>query len=162
MTSKINKRNLIEKLLNLTRVKEAEIKKSSKDAQERANEAEGAMISRYDTFKEEGQNLAGGLKIRHAELKASVSILEEILKDDEFDEHIKILHYSYVEVEFDDGKEDKFLITPLMGGEKLDGNITIITPSSPIGTCLMGKKEGEEFKYYVENKEKKGEIVLIV
>lgn len=162
MANGINKRDLIEKLLNLTKTKEAEIRRASKEAQERANEAEGAMQSRYDTFKEEGQNLAGGLKIRHEELKASVSIIEEILEDNKFPEHVKIQHYSYVEVEFDDGKEGKFLITPLMGGEKLDENITIITPSSPIGNCLMGKEEGDEFKYFAANIEKKGEVVKIL
>ena len=75
MNIKIDKKVLIEKLLQLTQIKESEIGKASKDAQDRANEAEGAMQSRYDTFKEEGQNLAGGLKIRHEELKASVNIL---------------------------------------------------------------------------------------
>lgn len=162
MANEINKRDLIEKLLYLAKTKEVEIKRASKEAQERANEAEGAMQSRYATFKEEGQNLAAGLKIRHEELKASVSIIEEILEDDKFPEHVKIQHYSYVEVEFDDGKEDKFLITPLMGGEKLDENITIVTPSSPIGNSLMGKEEGDEFKYSVKNIEKKGEVVKVL
>jgi len=162
MANDINKRDLIEKLLYLTKIKEVEIKKASKEAQERANEAEGAMQSRYDTFKEEGQNLAAGLKIRHEELKASVSIIEEILKDDKFPAHSIIQHYSYVEVEFDDGKEGKFLITSLMGGEKLDDNITIITPSSPIGTSLMGKEEGDEFKYSAASIKKKGEIIKII
>lgn len=161
MTNNINKRGLIEKLLYLTKTKEVEIKKSSKEAQERANEAEGAMQSRYSTFKEEGQNLAAGLKMRHEELKGSASIIKEILEDDKFPEHVKVQHYSYVEVEFDDGKEGKYLIAPLMGGEKLDENITIITPSSPIGNCLMGKEEGDEFKYFAANIEKKGEVVKV-
>lgn len=162
MAIEVNKKDLLKKLLYLTKNKEVEIKRASKEAQERANEAEGAMQSRYDTFKEEGQNLAAGLKIRHGELKASVSIIEEILEDDKFPEHIRIQHYSYIEVEFDDGKEGKFLITPLMGGEKLDENITIITPSSPIGNCLMGKEEGDEFKYFAANVEKKGEVVKVL
>lgn len=162
MAYNINKRNIIEKLLYLTKTKEAEIRRSSKEAQERANEAEGAMQSRYDTFKEEGQNLAGGLKIRHEELKTSVLILEEILNNNKFSDHLIIQHYSYVEVEFEDGKEGKFFVTPLMGGEKLDENITIITPASPIGNCLMGKEEGSEFKYVVADIERKGEVVKVI
>jgi len=162
MSEQIDKRVLIEKLLELTKVKEAEIRKASKDAQDRANEAEGAMQSRYATFKEEGQNLAGGLKIRHEELKASVSILEDILKTNRFEDHIKIQHYSYVEVEFEDGNESRFFIASIMGGEKLDENITIITPASPIGNCLMGKKEGDEFKYMAANIKKRGEVIRIV
>jgi transcription elongation GreA/GreB family factor len=162
MTKQIDKRVLFKKLLELTKIKEAEIRKASKDAQERANEAEGAMQSRYDTFKEEGQNLAGGLKIRHEELKASVSILKEILNTNKFEDHVKIQHYSYVEVEFEDGNESMFFITPIMGGEKLNENITIITPASPIGNCLMGKEEGDEFKYVAGNIKKRGEVIRIV
>ena len=120
------------------------------------------MQSRYDTFKEEGQNLAGGLKIRHEELKVSVSILQEILNTEKFQDHKKVGHYSYVEVEFEDGKEGVFFITPIMGGEKLDENINIITPASPIGNSLMDKEEGDEFKYIAANKLKKGEIIKII
>lgn len=162
MNRQIDKRVLTKKLLELTKIKKNEIGKASKDAQDRANEAEGAMQSRYDTFKEEGQNLAGGLKIRHEELKASVSILEEILKTNKFENHLKIQHYSYVEVEFEDGNEGRFFISPIMGGEKLDENITIITPVSPIGNCLMAKEEGDEFKYMVGNVKKRGEVIRIV
>lgn len=74
MSDKLKKRELIEHLYQIAKEKESEMKRASKDAQERANEAEGAMISRYDTFKEEGQYLAGGLKIRHDELKSAVYI----------------------------------------------------------------------------------------
>lgn len=162
MIKQINKRGLIKKLLDLTKLKEAEIGKASKDAQERANEAEGAMQSRYDTFKEEGQYLAGGLKLRHEELKASVSILEEVLNISNFEDHVKIQLYSYVEVEFEDGNEGSFFITPIMGGENLDEDVLIISPNSPIGTCLIGKEEGDEFQYVAANIKKKGEVVKIV
>jgi len=162
MVKEINKRVLIKKLLDLTKIKEVEIGKASKDAQERANEAEGAMQSRYDTFKEEGQYLAGGLKLRHEELKASVSILEEILNTSSFEDHVKIQLYSYVEIEFEDGNESSFFITPIMGGENLDEDILIITPNSPIGTCLIGKEEGDEFQYVAANIKKKGEVIRIV
>ena len=162
MNIQIDKKLLLVKLIELTQFKEAEIGKASKDAQDRANEAEGAMQSRYDTFKEEGQNLAGGLKIRHEELKASVSILKDILETSKFEDHDKIQHYSYVEVEFEDGNESKFFVAPIMGGEKLYENITIITPASPIGRCLMDKEEGDEFKYMVGNVKRKGEVIRIV
>jgi len=162
MDMSIDKKMLLKKLLELTEAKEIEIGKASRDAQERANEAEGAMQSRYDTFKEEGQNLAGGLKIRHEELKSSVLILNEILKTSNFENHFKVQHYSYIEIAFEDGNEGIFFIAPIMGGETLYDNITIITPASPIGKCLMGKEEGEEFKYFAGNVKKRGEIIRII
>jgi transcription elongation GreA/GreB family factor len=162
MSDKLKKRKLMEKLYQIAQEKETEMKRASKDAQERANEAEGAMISRYDTFKEEGQYLAGGLKIRYEELKSAVSVIEQVLKTDEFCSHTKIQMYSYVEVEFEDGTEGKFLITPVLGGEKLDKNITIITPNSPIGKSLMGQEEGQQFEYLIERKRRKGEIITVL
>jgi len=162
MSKSIKKKELIEKLYHIAQKKEVEMKKASKDAQKRANEAEGAMKSRYDTFKEEGQYLAGGLKIRHEELKAAVSTIKEVVEANDPYEHIKIQLYSYVEVEFEDGTESKFLVTPVLGGEKLDYDITIITPHSPIGKCLMDKEEGHEFKLFAGNKEKKGEVITVL
>ncbi len=162
METKLNKQQLITELLTLARFKEAELKQASKDAQERANEAEGAMLSRYDTFKEEGQYLAGGLMIRYRELKNSVAVLEELLKQDSFSDHARIRHCSYIEVVFDDGRESQFFMTPVMGGEVLFNNITIITPSAPVGQGLMGKEEGDRFSYTVGGTPKKGEIVYIV
>jgi len=161
MSAGIKKKDLIVKLYELTKIKESEMKKASKDAQDRANEAEGAMQSRYDTFKEEGQNLAGGLKIRHKELEASLSIIKEILQEKNFPDHDNVNIYSYIEVEFEDSKKGEYFMAPVMGGEKLDENISIITPHSPIGKSLMGKEEGEEFKYFVGNVKKKGEIITL-
>ena len=162
MSKAIDKRVLIEKLYNIAQQKELEMKRASKDAQERANEAEGAMKSRYDTFKEEGQYLAGGLKIRHEELKAVLAMIKEVLQAGELIEHTKIQLYSFVELEFDDGTDNKYFITPFLGGEKLDEDITIITPHSPVGKSLMGKEEGQEFNFSVAEKIRRGEIVAVI
>ncbi len=157
----LNKRQLLTELLGVAKDKAVELKRASKDAQERANEAEGAMQSRYDTFKEEGQYLAGGLKARYLELKNSVAMIENLLKSDVLSEHDDIQHYSYIEVEFDDGRIERFFMTPVMGGERLLNDITIITPSAPVGHCLMGREVGDQFSYRVGKAEKKGEIIHV-
>ena len=72
-SSNVSKRELVTKLLAIANRKKDEMSKSAKEAQERANEAEGAMQSRYDTFKEEGQYLAAGLKIRLEEIKSDIN-----------------------------------------------------------------------------------------
>ncbi|MBF0120746.1 MAG: GreA/GreB family elongation factor [Desulfobacterales bacterium] len=158
---KNDKRKLLEKLYDMTEKKEQELKLYSKDAQERANEAEGAMISRYDTFKEEGQYLAGGLKIRHEELWSSLAIIKTLMNDNNFKEHEIINILSIINIEFEDGTESKFFLLPVMGGEKIE-DCTVITPNSPIAKSIIGKKEGDEFKYFVNNKIRKGEITFVI
>lgn len=145
-------------LLQIARKRWQEVKKASKDAQARANEAEGAMQSRYDTFKEEGQYLAGGLKIRCNELSETVTIIESIDMKQFIRNHIVHI-YSVIYVEFEDGEESIFFMFPVLGGEEIEDGITVISPTSPIGNALMGKEEGETFQYQVNNRITRGEIV---
>ena len=156
------KKSYLEKLLDIVKRKRDETHKHYKDAQERANEAEGAMISRYDTFKEEGQYLAEGLKIKYHELRTAALEIESILKDIKLKESDLVQHYSIVAGEFDTTEEFQYFISPYMGGEKIDMETTIVSPSSPIGKSLFGKREDDQFEFIVDKKVKKGEITFVV
>jgi transcription elongation GreA/GreB family factor len=122
---------------------------SLKDAQE----AEGAMISRYDTFLEEAQYLAGGQNKRLLEAKTVLALLESLLQRDA-DVSNQVSIGSVVAIENIDTAERKlFLLVsegagggvflhPSYGGEK----VSAISPSSPIGKALFGKGNGEEIE----------------
>ena len=128
------KKDIIRQLLQIAERRLADIEQAAKDARLRANEAEGAMQSRYDTFKEEGQNLAGGLQIREIELTDMVATIREILADRVFEQpQSGIGLYTLVTVEFENGDEKRFFIFPVCGGEVVDDDVRVITPSSPIG-----------------------------
>ncbi len=77
----MDKKEAVNILLERAIQRQKDIKEAGKGAQERANEAEGAMQSRYDTFKEEGQYLAGGLKLIEMELIDAVFTLKDAVKD---------------------------------------------------------------------------------
>ena len=156
------KRRFINILLDITNKRKIFALNCYKDSQERANEAEGAMQSRYDTFKEEGQYLAGGLKIQYDKLDLATSIIESILKEVKLLESKKIQLYSIAYIDYDEGEKSKFFVFPVMGGEKIDKDINIISPSSPIGKALIGKEEGGEFEVIVNGKSKTGEITFVV
>ncbi len=116
-----------------------------------AQEAEGAMISRYDTFLEEAQYLAGGQNKRLFEAKAVLALLESLLQRDA-DASSQVSIGSVVVIEnIDTAEKKKFLLVfegsgggvfscPPNEGEK----ISAVSPSSPIGEALFGKGSGEE------------------
>lgn len=155
------KRRLVLKLLEIAKEKEEEFAIISKGAHERFIEAEGAMKSRYDTFKEEGEYLAGAFKIRHEKLKTEILIINEVLNELDLGEHEAINLYSIVSIIFADGQEARYFMFPALAGEIIDANITVITPSSPIGKALIDKEEGDEIVFTVNNQIKKGEINLV-
>jgi len=122
---------------------------SLKDSQE----AEGAMISRYDTFLEEAQYLAGGQNKRLLEARAVLVLLESLLQRDA-DVSNQVSLGSMVVIEnIGTAERKRFLLVfegagggvfpyPLDENEK----ISAVSPSSPIGKALFGKGGGEEIE----------------
>jgi len=159
-SSNVSKRELVTKLLAIANRKKDEMSKSAKEAQERANEAEGAMQSRYDTFKEEGQYLAAGLKIRLEEIKSDINQIKNILRSNCFETKNKIGILSIVTVEFDDNSISTFFIFPVLSGEKID-EITVISPLSPIGSALMNKEIDDEIEVEVGPNKRMGVITYV-
>lgn len=155
------KKEICHALLNLAEKNKNESIRLQKDAQGRANEAEGAMISRYDTFKEEGQYLADALKIRCAEaINAVERIKKVIVSNYVFKESERVEILAFVTIKFEDGAVKKFFIFPAMPGHTIN-DITVITPSSPIGQSLINKEKGDVFKFFAGGKRKKGEVVEV-
>lgn len=150
------KKELLTRLLQQAKQKEGKAKKISEDTQARASSEEGAMQSRYSTFKEEGQYLAGGLRGIHEDLKAEVSIIQSLMHE-KMHENDRVETFSIVEVEFEDGTTDKFFILPAMGGEKID-DLTVINPTAPIAKALFRKEAGDNFTLRIGDKVKMGEI----
>ena len=159
MSNHANRMDALNVLLGKAIDLKGKMDQASRSAQERANEAEGAMVSRYDTFKEEGQYLAGGLKIRAMEAASQIEIIRSAMEclPEEMDGVVRL--YAFVGVEFADGQKAEYFLFPVMGGEKIGNGITVITPDSPLGRTLMNREEGEIFSYGVNGNTRKGEII---
>ncbi|MBF0235560.1 MAG: hypothetical protein HQK65_21370, partial [Desulfamplus sp.] len=55
---------------------------------------------------------------------------------------------------------ETYFITPVMGGEKIRKDIIAIRPVSPVGISLMGKEEGDTFKFMVaDSSRRKGTLI---
>lgn len=134
---------------------QATIKKLEKDREalraniestmQAARDAPGRMESRYDSTKAEKSFLAGSLQ----EHLIKIGSLLQSLKDFRFDEEgapKKIGVGNLVEAR---AREREFyVILPAGGGEsvmieELASEVVVITPQSPLGKSLLGRKPGD-------------------
>ena len=150
------KKELLKGLLARAEEQEVAVKKALATAQNDANEAEGAMVSRYSTFKEEAQYLAGGLKGRLNAIQADIAMIKQLLELT-IRRNNRVESLAIVTVEI--GREEKkYFILPALAGEIMN-DMAIITPSSPIGKALIRKETGDEFSFTVDGKKKTGDII---
>ena len=127
--------------------------------QHRANEEEGAMQSRYSTFKEEGQYVAGGLKGIHEKFKADVSTIRSMMNET-IKTNDRVESMTIADLSFDDGRNEKIFVFPALGGEKID-DLVLVNPSAPLGRALLRKEVGDTFSYKVGDKTRKGEVTNV-
>lgn len=92
-----------------------------------------------DTRGLEQSYLARGLAQRVAELEAAVAALPAMSLDAAA--QVKLGALVTVEEEED---ERRFFVAAHGGGIELEGGVTVVTPSSPIGRALLGKREDDE------------------
>lgn len=97
-----------------------------------------------DTRALEASYLARGLAQRVAELEAAVRLLGAVaLRDFGGDDPIGLT--ALVDVEDDDGLERRYFVLPAGAGLEVDG-VQVVTPASPLGRALLGKREGDELE----------------
>ncbi len=102
--------------------------------------------SKYDTRGLEAAYLAGGQARQAKEIMDSIHVYESLaLKDFSDGEPIDLT--ALVELE-SDGMRSWYFIGPKNGGLELNQRgkeVTVITPQSPLGQTLLGKKKGERW-----------------
>jgi len=111
------------------------------------------MASRYDTFKEEAQYLAGGFAAQLAKLEKTLDTLKSIKN---YPPTVtKGSGYAIVEVEnLDDGLRTKYFLLPAGGGNtyKVDEEeIMTLSINAPLARPFIGSIAGDEVE--VKNQE---------
>lgn len=66
-----------------------------------------------------------------------------------------------VTVEDEDGGEVRFFFAADGGGTKLKGNVQVVTPASPLGQALLGKRAGDDVELTVAGKRRSYAVLLI-
>lgn len=121
------------------------LKRANAEAQENTMGAETKSESKYDTRGIEASYLAEGQREQLAQLEIGLEKLKHLISEDEPDNAIL---GSLVVLSHDKG-EINYQILPAGGGNEVsieETSVITITPSSPIGTLLLGKMIGDSIQ----------------
>lgn len=144
-----------------TQIKNAE--RGRLGAIEESKAHKGAMESRYDTFKEEAQYLAGGYAARLVELGKTLGALKSIR--DYPPTVTKSSGYAIVEVEnLGDGSRSKYFLLPAGGGNtyKVEGEeITVLNVGTPMARAFIGTIAGDEVEIKIQGTTRRFSVVSV-
>lgn len=127
-------------------------KRGRKDAIEESKAHKGAMDSRYDTFKEEAQYLAGGFVAIIQELSSQLAALKSM--QTRLVANSKVSGGAIVEVEdINTSAKMKYFLLPSGGGNMYEVNgerYSILTIQAPLACALFGKTDGDEAEITIQ------------
>ncbi|HZR20805.1 MAG TPA: GreA/GreB family elongation factor [Verrucomicrobiae bacterium] len=142
----MNKEQLLKRIVaNLTESL-ARLQKAARASHAEATHESSKAESKYDTRGLEAAYLAGGQARQAKELLDSISLYESLaVKDLQPDDPVELS--ALVELD-SDGTRLLYFIGPSNGGLEITvgrKEVTVITPQSPLGQNLMGKKTGQQW-----------------
>jgi transcription elongation GreA/GreB family factor len=156
----MDKRTLLEKLANALKDELASASRAAKETADAANHPEARPENDKDTRKIELSYLAAGQAARAKELEAGLLLLGQIPAR-RFDASAALAIGALVELDVE-GKTQRVLLSPAGGGLKLtdeQGEINVVTPSSPLGRGLLGKTPGDAFELAIGGQRREVTIV---
>ena len=150
MSAKIDKAALRSELLTEITAQLATAQAAHAAAIEGATHAEAKPENDKDTRGLEQSYLARGQAQRVADLEVAVSEITA-LKLRVFTAHDPAAISAVVTVD-EDGGEHRFFLVPHGGGSVLVGGIQVVTPSSPLGRALLGRRIDDEIEVKLPGK----------
>ncbi len=140
-------------------------KKAARAAHEAAIHTESKAEDQYDTRGLEASYLAGAQSKRVAELEELLTIYQTIdIK--KFEKETPIAATALVELHCDEtGKVSRCLMMPKGGGMGLQfegETILVVTPQSPLGGGILGRKVGDSIDVKVQASVREYEIVGVL
>ncbi|ELF6206322.1 GreA/GreB family elongation factor [Pseudomonas putida] len=120
--------------------------RAAQSAYETATAEENIAENKYDTLGLEASYLATGQARRSAEIRQALLIYQQLLLRDH-DPARGVQISNLVTLEDDAGGQRRLFLGPEAAGLKIgerDELVTVITPRSPLGQQLMGKRVDDE------------------
>ena len=136
-------------------------KKAAVQAHEAATNKETIAENKYDTFGLEASYLAAGQSKRVSECEENIKKFKQLEVHD-FSPESLIRPGALIELEDAQGNIKYLFLSPVAGGLKVKFNqldITLVTPSSPLGNALMSQALGDDITVLMGH-EKQSYIVL--
>lgn len=116
---------------------------------EGATHSESKAENDKDTRALEQSYVARGQAMRVEELRTGLAAVELM----SLAAPKVIASGSLVTVEDDDGDESRYFVAPAGGGTALaGGSVQVVTPKSPLGRALCGKREGDDSEVVIAGK----------
>jgi transcription elongation GreA/GreB family factor len=158
----MNKRGLLSQFETQIAADRATLVQAALAAHEAATHAESKAEDEYDTRGLEASYLAGAQSRRALELEELMNIFHHV-DIIEFSESTPIAATAVIELT-SDGKATYYLLMPKGGGlsTTFEGKtILVITPQSPLGEALLGRKVGDEIDVTIQKVNRDYEITKI-
>jgi len=142
----LNKALVFQHLINALQSQLETAERAAKQAYESATHQENVAENKYDTLGLEASYLAEGQAKRVAQCREALTIAMQLsIRQIQQTETIQV--GSLVSLCNATNDKQRFLISPIAGGTKLEiqgEQITVLTPSSPVGKQLLGLKLWDE------------------
>jgi len=122
------------------------LSRAAQTAYEAATAEENIAENKYDTLGLEASYLATGQARRTAEIRQALQIYQQLLLRD-YDPARGVQVSNLVSLEDEDGQQRRLFLGPEAAGLKVgegDELVTVITPRSPLGQQLVGKRVDDE------------------
>jgi transcription elongation GreA/GreB family factor len=153
---------LTERLRASARTAEGESDAAAEEARDGASPGEKREDSRTAL---EFSRLARAQSLRAAQMRADVATLESF-RPPAFPRGARIAIGALVELEDEGGQGLTFFLAPVGAGEELtgpggDGFFTVVTPASPLGSAVMGQREGDSIQTRIRGDLREWTVVWI-
>ncbi|MGE7993199.1 GreA/GreB family elongation factor [Pseudomonas sp. NPDC089554] len=133
--------------INATLEQDVEVlRRAAQTAYETATAEENIAENKYDTLGLEASYLATGQARRTAEIRQALLTYQQLVLRD-YDPARGIQLTNLVTLEDEDGEQRLLFLGPEAAGLKIgegDALVTVITPRSPLGQQLLGKRVDDE------------------
>ena len=156
----MDKKTFVDRLRDILLHELAEARRIAVETAAAANHPEAKPENDKDTRKIELSYLAAGQAARAHELEAALAMLAA-LPLRRFGESDALQAGALVELDVD-GKSQRVFIAPCGGGQKIAteaGEVSVVTPQSPLGGGVLGKRVGDSFELRVAGQVRDVEIV---
>jgi hypothetical protein len=159
----MKKKILMDTLLEMLESNRQMLASSALEARAAATGDEVKPENKYDTRGLEASYLAGAQAKRSHDLEVAIQHLKRF-KLRAFTEETPIDLTAVIEVQSSASEIKNFFLLPYAGGTKVDHQnkiYNVITPESPLGRMLIGKKVGDSFDMKIKGVISENEILSV-
>ena len=159
----MNKRALIKKIIARLSDELAVYFRAAQASRAEATHEQSKAENKYDTRGLEASYLARGQSRQAAEIQGAIAAFEK-LDARKFGAGEPIDVGAFVELGFD-GEKTAYFIGPRAGGMEVfqdKREVTVITPQSPLGEQLVGRKQGDVLKLNLGGAQNQYKVTVVV